>query len=400
MIDSKDKASEQLSVLVLSSTFPRWCHDTVPAFVLYLCQQLSKEFSIDVLAPHHQGAKACEGSSWGRIYRYIYAPSMFEKLAYGNGIMTNIKSNRWLLLLLPFFLMSQILTAVYLLYRNRYEVIHAHWVIPQGLIAVLLKALPFVYVKVLITLHGSDLFELQGGVINALRLWVLSRADRISVVSHAMKSTLESAGIDAGKLDVLPMGVDTKKTFTPLRQHQHRNGLLFVGRLVEQKGLTYLIDAMSEVIIQSPSMTLTVVGDGAERLNLERQVRDLGLNENIVFLGAVPNERLPKLYQQAKIMVMPSLGDEGLGLVAVEAAACGCVVVASNLPAIKDIVQDQKTGLLVDEKSSEQLAKAIISYLNNPERAEEHANKARAYIEGVFDWEVVGERYRSLIAGL
>ena len=121
--------------------------------------------------------------------------------------------------------------------------------------------------------------------------------------------------------------------------------LLFVGRLVEKKGLRYLLKAMPEIIARFPQSHLTVVGDGPCRKELEKLSVHLGLRGRVDFLGALRNDELPHIYQQSGIIVFPSVvsddGDrEGFGLVLVEALGCGCAAVVTDLPAMMDIVAD------------------------------------------------------------
>src|SRR5690606_32660237 len=122
--------------------------------------------------------------------------------------------------------------------------------------------------------------------------------------------------------------------------------LLFVGRLVEKKGLRHLLDAMPMVLASHPKVTLTVAGFGPELEDRKAQARQLGIAEKVQFLGAVAHDRLPDLYRRAAMLVTPFVparsGDrEGLGLVSVEALACGCPVVTTAIAAVRELFEGQ-----------------------------------------------------------
>src|SRR5690606_10320203 len=122
--------------------------------------------------------------------------------------------------------------------RERIDVIHAHWLLPQGLVAALLQLLPGRSVPFLVTSHGADLHALRGRTMDALKRFVLRRAAAATVVSKSMRTVLDGIGADVGKVEVRPMGVDMRTRFLPDQAVNRSTGeILFVGRLVEKKGL-------------------------------------------------------------------------------------------------------------------------------------------------------------------
>jgi len=157
-----DTSNRIKSILVLTSTFPRWANDTDPPFVMELSRRLVKEnIKIDILAPHAEGAKQKETMHGMTIYRYRYFFSKWERLAYAGGILANLKKNKLLYFLVPLFSISQIISILKLIKKNNYDLIHAHWLIPQGLLAVLVsrifdKECP----KILCTSHGVVIYLL------------------------------------------------------------------------------------------------------------------------------------------------------------------------------------------------------------------------------------------------
>ncbi|MHC1741659.1 MAG: glycosyltransferase family 4 protein [Syntrophobacteraceae bacterium] len=179
--------------------------------------------------------------------------------------------------------------------------------------------------------------------------------------------------------------------------------ILFVGRLSEKKGLRYLLDAMPEVIRRFPETTLLVVGEGEDREWLESHARSLGLpGDRVVFYGGVANPMLPKFYATADVFVGPSVtakgGDaEGFGLVFVEALACSCPVIATDLPAIADIVAPGENGLIVEQRSATAIADALIALLGNRPLLSRLQGRARSSVVDRYEWKVISARYARIL---
>ncbi len=176
-------------VLVLTSTFPRWADDPEPAFVFELSRRLGSSYEITVLAPRSTGSRRRETMAGLNVVRFPYFFNRWETLAnQGGGILNRLKTNRLNYLLLPFFLLGQFAALAGLLRRNEYDLIHAHWIIPQGLVAVFLRGILRCKTAIVCTSHGGDLFALQGKLLQCLKARVISGADALTLVSHAMQN--------------------------------------------------------------------------------------------------------------------------------------------------------------------------------------------------------------------
>jgi glycosyltransferase involved in cell wall biosynthesis len=390
-------------VLVLTSTFPRWVGDKEPPFVFELCRRLGDQFDVLVLAPHADGAKCSESMAGIDVVRFRYFFARWERLAYQGGILANLKRSRWCYLLLPFFFLAQVVALRKILREQRIDAIHAHWLIPQGLsvaiVGLFIKNMP----PWICTSHGGDLLGLNGWLLNRIKRWVIRSSSLLTVVSKAVADCALSLGVKTEQLHTISMGVDTRERFAPsTTSTRSDNELLFVGRLVEKKGVTYLLDAMPEIISQYPGVHLSVVGNGPEENALKQQADRLGIAHAVTFLGSLNNSEIPELYRRATVFVAPSIvtaqGDqEGLGLVLVEALACECPVVASDLPAIRDVVTDGVNGLICRQKDSADLAAKVCSLLGHADLRDELGKAGRQYVQRHFDWAIVSERYAALI---
>ena len=399
------KPGHSRRILVLTSTFPRWISDTEPRFVFDLSKKLVEAgFLVDVIAPHAGGAKLHEEVAGINIYRYRYCPDRFQTLAYNGGILANLKKNKFNYLLVPFFLLFQSLAIIRRINFQEYDLIHAHWLIPQAFICMLVMRLTGSRdTPVLCTSHGADLYSLNSPVLRWIKRWTASNCSHLCVVSQTMKKDCLYLVNDESSISVLPMGVDLKNLFVPVAGVERLNHrLIFVGRFVEKKGIEVLIDAMSKVRLTMPSVELILVGDGPLRKNLEDKVRASDLEGNIKFYGSMANRELPELYSSANIAVIPSIVDthgdrEGLGLVTIEALGCGCAVVASALGPIQELVEHGVSGLLFAPGNADALAECLIRLLKEPVLARSLARTGREQVQEPFDWQRVADNYTRLI---
>jgi len=389
-------------LLVLTSTYPRWLNETEPGFVHELCRRLVERFDVRVIGPHAAGAPRRETMDGVEIRRYRYAPVKLQTLVNDGGIVTNLKRQPWKWLLVPGFILGLFWTTWRQIRCWRPDVVHAHWLIPQGLVIALLSVLSSRTPPYVVTSHGADLFALRAWPLPALKRFVAWRAAALTVVSKAMKDELERLGVPAEKVSVQPMGVDLENRFTPDKTVTRSNSeLLFVGRLVEKKGLRYLLEALPQIIEAHPDAYITIAGFGPEDSALRKQAESLGILDRVNFLGAVPQEQLPALYRRAAIFVAPFVeaasGDqEGLGLVTVEAIGCGCPVIASDLPSVRDVVSHPVRRARPGDAGD--LAQKIIACMH--QSATETAaidEDLRHCAKRLFDWSAVTAAYRNAL---
>ncbi|RNF84551.1 glycosyltransferase family 4 protein [Lysobacter psychrotolerans] len=390
-------------MLVLTSTYPRWTGDHEPGFVHELARRLTDRFDVTVLGPHAMGARPTEVLDGVQVHRYRYAPASMERLVNDGGIVTNLRRSPWRWLLVPPFLIAQAWATLRFIRKLRPDVVHAHWLLPQGLVAACVPGRP----PVLVTSHGADLFAIRGRLYRGLRSFVLARVAAVSVVSRAMRSRLrdEHPGADA---HVMPMGVDFG-LFTPSPGSEPAPArstatILFVGRLVAKKGVIHLIDAMPQVLQKVPEARLDVIGFGPEQAALAARVEHLGLADRVTFLGAVPQAALPAHYRAAAVFAAPFVeaadGDqEGLGLVVAEAIACHCPVVVGDVPAVRDVVDDDLSWI-VPQNDPAALADALVDVLRDADASAAKATLARNRLLERLSWQQVAAGYADLLSRL
>jgi glycosyltransferase involved in cell wall biosynthesis len=365
--------------------------------VYELSSRLAEKYELMVVAPHAPGAKLVERIGRIGVHRFRYFFSRWQKLAYDGGILANLKRNALNYLLVPLFVIAEFIKLARLLKVSHIDVIHAHWLIPQGLVAVTARSLFSRDTRVICTSHGSDLFGLSGWFFKKVKQHVMKKADRVTVVSHAMRNYALSL-IHRQDIEVLPMGVDLVDKFTPGSTRGKPNSfeLLFVGRLVKQKGVHHIILAMSQILKRHPHTKLLIAGDGPELAALQQLVASNGLETHVRFLGAVKNVDLIEFYRRATVFVSAS-EQEGFGLAYVEALGCGCAVVAAELPAIRDIVIDGVTGTICKQRDSSDVALKVSYLLDQPSLRESLGKTGREHVLSQFDWRTISHRYQQLI---
>lgn len=382
---------EKKKLLVTASTFPRWEGDTEPRFVYDLSRAMLNQFDITVLVPAAPGAQDHEEMGGLHVERYHYFPvHRWETLCYPGAIVPRIKEKKLRALLVP-FLFAALWWNIFKR-RKQFDVVHAHWLIPQGIVQSFFK-MPY-----LVTGHGGDVTSLNQGVLKVLKRRCLQRAGAVTTVSQPLKDILNEICSDK-QIEIMPMGCDTKEFSPEYRKENYfgQNGkpvVLFVGRLAEVKGVTYLIEAMKQV-----DAMLVIVGDGPLREQLQEQAKPLG--DKVQFLGAKAHDQLAEIYASADVFAAPSVrakdgGVEGFGLVFLEAMASGLPIVASRSGGIPYLVHDGENGLLVEPGNVEELAGAIERVLENRDMRAELVTSGNKTVE-FYDYRTVGFQYGSFL---
>ncbi len=384
-----------LKVILLASSYPRSADDTASVFLRYLAECLYKRgLEVHVLAPadRESGSETEKGVA---VHRFRYLPQAWQRLAYGSGILPNLKRNPLLWGQVPFFLTSMTYSLLRLMREIQPDILQAHWLIPQGTIAVLVKF--FRKIPVITTVHGGDVFALQGTLLGKIKRFTLRRSDAWTSNTRASSDAVGD-GASVPRPQIIPMGVDIER-FASGNRNRLREGLgpdenvvLFVGRLVEKKGVDDLIQAFSLLPTSMQAKTrLWIVGSGEQETALRAQGAHLGISEKITLWGKISNNELPDFYAAADLFVGPSVmatsGDtEGQGVVFLEAFAARLCVLATRIGGISEVVESGKTGLLVEPRNPEMLANNIAKLLNNTNLRARLASNAFGKVVADYDW--------------
>jgi glycosyltransferase involved in cell wall biosynthesis len=178
----------------------------------------------------------------------------------------------------------------------------------------------------------------------------LRNVDKIITLSHYMHDLMEHDGLD----------------YNPLQKDNIPHSVAYAGRLETYKGVDYLLRALPAVIDRFPDTKLQIAGDGGERSNLEALAKKLGLRQCVEFLGQLNRGQLEKLYQDASVVVMPSVYPEAFGKIGIEAMSVGRSVIATNVGGISDWLKDRENGFLVAPEDSQAIARSICALFSDP----------------------------------
>lgn len=375
---------QDVRVVICAPGFPASNDDPDKPFLLDHAKSLiDAGLNVTVVSPALGGVPSRQNIEGIDVCRVRYAPRRLQTLAATGSMYTEARGPKGLLAL-PMII--GLCVAVWRESRRGTTVLYGHWWIPGGLVAAvvgLVTGRPN-----LVHLHGSDAAITENKIFKAVARWVFRSVDARLAVSTELAAWGEE--ISARKFDVLPMPLNLDRLPDPSAIPE-QGFVLGVGRLVEEKGFAYLIEAIGQ-LDEGSRPPLTIVGGGPERDKLEKQARRLGVDIHLP--GAVSPVEMSDWYRRSRIVSIPSLR-EGFGLVAAEASAAGRAVVGTTVGALPQIVEHGVSGLLVRPGDSEALAKALSEV--NPEwgsrgpaqvaklRSEQHGEQLRQLCEDLLN---------------
>ena len=225
----------------------------------------------------------------------------------------------------------------------------------------------------------------------------------VTIGKYSRSKILQFYKVDPAKIRIVPNGVDTQR-FQPAGDCQNvrerirasdRQIVLFVGRLIPRKGLSYLVEAAKRIIKERRETLFVIVGNGPQKSHLVSDVESAGLAGNFVFLGDVSDEELPKIYRCCDVFALPSV-QEGQGIVLLEAQASAKPVVAFNVSGVAEALRDGETGLLVRPADSTALAKALLKLLSDNVLRDKMGVAGREFVSRELSWDICARRMLSV----
>jgi len=350
-------------IVSVAHAYPRWEGDIAGAFIERLAVALQKrDHHTAMVVPSDQGQASVTEQNGITVRRVRYAAAASEILAY-RGQMVDAAGSAKGKFAFASLILAQAGGIIIESRRVQTDLIHAHWWLPGGVaawLAHLVEHHPYV-----VTLHGTDVAILaRSRRARSLARLVLRHAGAVTAVSSFLAEEVATiAGIDPSSILVQPMPVSVDR-------YRHRSvggdGIVTVGRLVRQKRIDVILEAVCDLRQAGLTCPLTIVGDGPERRALEHRANQLGLADVVEFVGTVEPDHVPDAIGNADILAFAAVG-EGLGLVAAEAMMLGVPVVASrDGGGVTDIVPETGAGRLVGGTDRSAWARAIRELLADP----------------------------------
>jgi glycosyltransferase involved in cell wall biosynthesis len=265
------------------------------------------------------------------------------------------------------------------------DVLHALHLTSYGFLAALCRARPMVT-----SVWGIDVLKApQRTPLHAfITRYALAHADHVTATGLRLASATLRYAPREKPVTVVPYGIDLARFRPPPRNGVRANDAVIgsVGRLSPEKGLDVLLRAAARLINGGTRLRVVLAGDGPERKRLAQLAERLGISERVDVRGEVPHEQVPAVLAELDIFVMPSRA-EGFGVAALEAQAMELPVVASLVDGLPDVVEDDRTGLLVPAGDPEALADAIARLAGDSALRADMGRAGRAFVERRYRWE-------------
>ena len=369
-------------ILFNTHVYPRHKDDHVAPFMHDLAKVCLSFARVVVHCPHAPGLPLQEMIEGVEIRRFTYAKERNETLAYRGDMHKQVKKSIGKAFLFYSFLRKWKRATKKLVQEINPDIVHAHWLIPGGYVTrkALGKEPPL-----FMSMHGTDVFLIDKmRIAQRLAKKAIHSAHNLHFVSEELRHIVERRYGDVGGRDfVLPMVFGLESFSRAASKPRETNRILFVGRLMEVKGVDVLIKAFSK-FLENDSLSdyaLDIVGDGPELDSLLHLARQEQIEEKIVFHGSKQRNEIADFYANADLFVLPSkttaLGEkEGLGLVVLEAMMSGVPVIGTDCGGIKETIEHGKTGIIVAENDVDALHIAMVDLIKDVGKREQFSHHA------------------------
>lgn len=393
-----------MKICILTHAYPRFPDDTTAPFVELTGETLHKH-GVDVTVlmpdtPHFERSQADHNVTL-QTYRYFF-PRRLQLLGYSNTLVNDCRLKKYVYLLAPFLFLSGIFHLFWLTRKNRFTLIHAFWLLPNGFIGAVVCKL--CKIPLMIALRGSDIFvSKQNMIFKWMARWTLKQASMVTSVTPTFFPDLEDFGIPEEKRRLILNGSHPNLFPSPPQKRlvEIRNRysipedelvIFALGRIVLKKGFDLLIRALPEVRKKVPQVKVIIGGDGSDLARLKTLATELGVSDIVKFPGTINRRDVPDYFHLCDLFVLPAIFDpignvDGCPNVILEAMACGKPVVASGISAIPFVVKDGETGVLVEEKNIPQLTSALITFLTDREKCLRFGEAGRQRILSELTWD-------------
>jgi len=400
-------------VTVLASSYPRYPGDGTAPFVQSICEGLAElGHDVSVVAPYDPAVRPDPQASIP-VLRFRYAPvEKWHIMGHAKALAGDTRLRPGSFLLLPAFLLAEYRATLAVARRQRAEVIHAHWALPNGLVGA--QVAQRLGVPLALSLHGSDMFvAMRYRPFGRVAGYVLRRAAVITACSPELQAAAVRLGADPARVHLVPWGADPTR-FHPAVPPLGRRAvgipedgpvIAALGRLVPKKGFAVLIQALPGILKKHPAAHLVIGGMGQQQAELAALAERLGVAEHLHLPGAIPWQDVAAFLTLADVFVVPSVRDaagnlDGLPTVLLEAMAAGRTVVATRLAGMPLVIEHGHNGLLCEAGAPAPLAQAINCVLDDPGERARLGRAARAAVEQRFNWREVARCFTALFGDL
>ncbi|HTG89346.1 MAG TPA: glycosyltransferase [Vicinamibacterales bacterium] len=401
---------EQHRIVLVTSSYPRFEGDSVGSFMEPIATGIAaRGHEVHVVAPWHPRWNRPKLDGGVHFHLFRYAPIVaLNTFGYAEGMKADVRLRPSAIAAAPLAVLAGWLKALRVAQKKRATIVHAHWVVPGGVIgAAAAGSIPLV-----VSLHGSDVFVAERHAVARLAArTAFSRARWVTACSEDLRARAVRIGADSARSSVIPYGVDpTRFKPDPDARRRVRANLgiaddapmiLAIGRLVRKKGFEYLIDATAILRSRHAAIRVVIAGDGDLDAELRARAETAGVAGHVQFLGNVPHHDVPALVAAADVAVAPSVHDaagnvDGLPNTVMEIMASGTPLVATHVGGIDAVATDGTTARLVPERDSRALADAIDGLLLDRAMGLAIGRQARDLVGRQHSWARVAEDFEAI----
>jgi glycosyltransferase involved in cell wall biosynthesis len=395
----------RMHIGVLTHNYPRFPGDFSGTFVEALCEELVRQGQrVTVWAPYDPAYnRPLDAPVRLRLYRYAW-PDRLHTLGYMRSMQSDLALRLEAYALSPALFASGIATLLRQARQDRPDVLHAHWVLPNGYIgAVASRQLG---IPLAVSVPGSDAqVANKNPLFRRMAAAAFRQARLLTANSADLRDAVVPLGADLGKFDMIIYGTDPaalRPDASGVAELQSRLSIpegtpvaLCVGRMVPKKGFDMLIRAMAEPALRDRPLVAVMVGNGDDKAGWQALAEELGVASRLRWVGNVPKTEIGVYYNLADFLAMPSvsLPADGLNVCVLDAMSCGKPVIGSTVAGNPLAIVDGVTGLLIPEQDPAALASAVVTLLDNPDLRRHMGAAARTRIETELGWPQLARRY-------
>ncbi len=375
-----------MKVLFVATAYTRFKGDIITPWLVELITRLKNEgIEVSVFTSSYKGLgnHVIDGV---QVYRFRYCFKKFERLTHEETAVDRITRGVFHIFLSFLYLVFGAWSMSRLTKHEKFDIVHIHWPFPHVIFGILGKR--FGGARLFNSFYGVEIRWLKKKFPILVRPFsvLINKSDKVTAISTHTAKELE--GVVRMPIEVIP--------FSAAMGERHsaaiaKKEIIFVGRLVERKGVKYLVEAFQRVHKSIPHQ-LIIIGDGPERSQLEEMVTRSGIKDRVKFTGKISDDALTRYYKSSSFFVLPAVYDkkgdtEGLGVVLLEAMSYAKPVIASNVGGITDIVVDHENGLLVPPADPAALAQAIVKLARSKQLRRTLGGEARKTVDEKFNWD-------------
>ncbi|HRW45998.1 MAG TPA: glycosyltransferase, partial [Caldilinea sp.] len=374
-------------------------------FVEALCEELAvQEQRVTVYAPYDPAYnRPLRAPVDLQLYRYAW-PDSLHKLGYMRTMQSDLALRLEAYALSPALFARGIQATMAGARRSRPDVIHAHWLLPNGFIAAVVSRR--LGIPLVVSIPGSDAQVARSNALfRSMARFALRQADLLTANSADLRDAVLPLGADLGKFDMIIYGTDPaalRPDETGVAALRADLGIgaddvvaLCVGRMVPKKGFDVLIRALATPSLRERPVVGVMVGEGDDKAAWQQLALDLGVAERLRWVGNVPKTAIGRYYNLADVLAMPSVSRpaDGLNVCVLDAMSCGKPVIGTTVAGNPLAIVNETTGLLIPEQDADALAGALARLVDDATLRRRMGAASRARIENELGWPHLARRY-------